>query len=122
VGRGYRLPCDPASGTPPFTTGMTARLKNLYPGAARRIAGRIDLVIAAGTSFGSWKAGWTNVGPDSSYLSSWNQSIPALGTLIGDNHFTLVAEDVTPAPYNQPPFPAAGDTAADSCTVTGLAT
>jgi len=45
-----------------------------------------------------------------SYFTSWSQSLPALGTLVGDNIFTLVAEDVTPSPYNQPPYPPAGDT------------
>ena len=38
-----------------------------------------------------------------------------------DDSFTLVAEDVTPAPYNRPPYTAAGDTSTDGCTVTGLA-
>ncbi len=41
--------------------------------------------------------------------------------LTGDNRFVLIAEDVTPAPYNQPPYPPAGDSAADACTVTGTA-
>ena len=40
---------------------------------------------------------------------------------MGDNVFTLVAEDVTPAPYNQPPYAASGDTDSGACTVTGLA-
>jgi len=37
---------------------------------------------------------------------------------VGENLFTLLAEDVTPSPYNQPPFPAAGDAVSDLCTVT----
>ena len=113
--------CEPSSGTVPFATGMTATLENLHPGATRRIAGRIDLLIASGASFGSWKAGWSNVGPLSSLVQSWNQPIPALGTLIGVNDFTLVAEDVTPAPYNQPPFPASGDTDRGTCSLTASA-
>lgn len=56
-----------------------------------------------------------------SFASAWNQSIPALGTVIGDNLFALAAEDVTPAPWNQPPYPPSGDTAAASCMVTGVA-
>ncbi len=44
-----------------------------------------------------------------------------LGTLVGDNVFTLVGEDVTPAPYNQPPFLPSGDTASDNVTVTATA-
>jgi len=41
--------------------------------------------------------------------------------VIGVNSFTLVAEDVTPAPYNQPPYPASGDGDMESCLVTGIA-
>jgi hypothetical protein len=56
-----------------------------------------------------------------SYASSWNQTIPALTAVLGSNLFQLVAEDVTPAPYNQPPYPPAGDTDTSSCTVIGIA-
>jgi hypothetical protein len=61
------------------------------------------------------------VAPGDSYVTSWVQNIPALGTVIGDNLFALVVEDVTPPPYNQPPYPAAGDTAEANCTVMGIA-
>ncbi len=53
-----------------------------------------------------------------SYSVSWNQNLPVLGSLVGINQFQLVAVDVTPAPYNQPPYPSAGDNATASCTVT----
>ena len=84
------------------------------------MAGRINIKLAGGQGVSGWRAGYTNIGAGSSYLTSWVQSIPALGSVVGDNVFTLVAEDVTPAPYNQPPFPPAGDTDGASCTVTGL--
>ena len=32
-----------------------------------------------------------------------------------------MAKDVTPAPYNQPPYPPEGDVDSDRCTVTGVA-
>ncbi len=41
--------------------------------------------------------------------ASWSQDIPALASLLGLTNFMLSAEDVTPAPYNQPPFPNSGD-------------
>lgn len=113
--------CAPSSGTVPFNTSMTVTLDNLYTGQTRRIAGRIDLTLAGGTTYGNWRAGYTNVAAGSSYTTSWMQSIPALGTLIGNNTFLLLAEDVTPVPYNQPPYPAAGDTASASCVITGIA-
>ncbi len=79
------------------------------------------LALAGGGFYSNWRAGFTNVAAGDRYISFWNQSIPALGTLVGDNIFTLVCEDVTPAPYNQPPYPPAGDAATATCAVTGIA-
>jgi hypothetical protein len=55
-----------------------------------------------------------------SFVTAWTQNIPALGSVIGENLFLMLAEDVTPAPYNQPPYPPAGDTDTAYCTVTGV--
>ncbi len=41
--------------------------------------------------------------------------------MIGTNTFLLTAEDITAAPYNQPPYLPAGDTDTASCTVEGIA-
>ncbi len=113
--------CVPASGTLPFQSTMFVELENRYPGATRQIAGKINVMLAGGQGYSNWRAGFTNVGPGDSYLTSWVQNIPALGSLIGENRFTLHAEDVTPSPYNLPPYPPAGDTDAVSCTITGVA-
>jgi hypothetical protein len=113
------IDCEPSSGVVPFQTAMTVTLENLYDGQARRMAARIDATLASGSFFPSWRAGYTNVDAGDSFVINWMQSIPALGSVIGDNVFAIVAEDVTPSPYNQPPYPSAGDTASDSCTVTG---
>ncbi len=43
--------------------------------------------------------------------------LPAFNPLNGDNVFTLHAQDVTPAPYNQPPYPPAGAKDLHSVTV-----
>lgn len=115
------LTCLPSSGTVPFTTTMTVTLTNNSIDQLRQIAGHIDATLASGTYFNNWRAGYTNVAPSDSYIQSWSTTIPALGSMIGDNVFTLVAEDVTPSPYNQPPYPSSGDTATDTCTVTGVA-
>ncbi len=119
IGAAYS--CLPGSGTVPFATQMTVTLDNLYTGQVRRISGRINATLASGAYFGSWRAGYTNVAGGDSFTSAWTQNIPALGTVIGANLFQLAAEDVTPVPYNQPPYPPAGDTATASCTVTGMA-
>jgi len=91
------LSCQPTAGTLPFITRMWVTLDNLYSGQSRRVAARIDVHLA-------------NIEAGGSYFTSWYQSLPALGTLVGDNVFTIIAEDVTPSPYNQPPYPPAGDT------------
>ncbi len=110
----------PDTGTLPFVTQFTARLINLTS-ENRRAAGRVDLVIANGNSYGNWRAGWTNLGPAEVFTQVWNQNFPALGTLVGDNVFTIHGFDVTPAPYNQPPFAPSGDTHNAVATVTGMA-
>jgi len=113
--------CVPSSGTLPFGSTMSVTLTNLYTGQIRQIAGRINATLANGTYYASWRAGYTNVGAGESYVSGWVQNFPALGTLVGDNTFALIAADVTPAPYNQPPYPAAGDTDTEVCTITAVA-
>jgi len=118
---GASFDCTPASGTVPFSTQMTLELTNHYSGLMRRIAGRIDISLANAQTIGSWRAGYTAIAAGDSYTASWNQTIPALSSLLGENTFMLTSEDVTPAPYNQPPYPSTGDTDTSVCTVTGIA-
>lgn len=116
------LTCLPAAGTVPFRTTFTALLLNEEPSRpATRVAARVDVALAAGGLYTNWRAGFTNIAAGESFETSWGQQIPALGSMIGANRFTLTAEDITPAPYNQPPYPAAGYQATDACTVTGVA-
>jgi hypothetical protein len=112
--------CTPDSGVLPFATQMAVSLTNLTT-ENRRAAGRIDVVIGNGTSYTNWRAGWTNLSSAETYGSVWNQNLPGLASLVGSNVFTLHGEDVTPPPYNQPPYAASGDTDTNSCTVTGIA-
>ena len=114
------LTCVPASGTIPFMVSMTVGLTNQYNGQTRRIAGHIDLQLA-GRLLLQLASGLHQRGSRSDLSSLWVQTIPDLGSVIGTNTFTLVAEDVTPSPYNQPPYPPAGDIDMVSCTVTGIA-
>ncbi len=110
----------PASGTLPFSSSFTAELTNLA-GTFRRAAAKINVVIGSGAVFGSWRAGWTNLDPGETWSTGWNQYFPGLTTLEGENVFTLVGEDVTTSPYNQPPYLPAGDTDTAVSTVTGIA-
>jgi hypothetical protein len=46
----------------------------------------------------------------------------ANGELVfGVNNFTLVAVDVTPAPYNRPPYTSSGDVGFENCIMTATA-
>ena len=85
------------------------------------MAGRIDISLAGGLNFSGWRQGYTNVAAGDQFTTNWNQQIPAVASLVGDNTFTLYARDVTPAPFNQPPYPLAGDTDTAGCVVTGVA-
>jgi hypothetical protein len=118
---GVEYHCLPASGTLPFSTQMDASLHNFYSGLSRRVAARVDVTLANGQFFSNWKAGFANIAAGGSFSSSWSATIPQTGSMLGDNTFLLVAEDVTPAPFNQPPHPPAGDSDQASCTVTGFA-
>jgi hypothetical protein len=115
-----QLGCTPASGTLPFAVQLSADLVNatLF---SRRMAARMDIVIASGHSYANYRSGWTTLGAKGSYSASWSQALPAAGSLVGDNIFTLTAQDVTPSPFNQPPYPMSGDTCTDVKVVTGIA-
>jgi hypothetical protein len=115
------LAITPESGTVPFPVAFSVRLDNTYTGQIRRMAGRLNVTIASGASYSNWRGGYTNIAPGGAYSTGFGLTIPALGSVIGVNSWQLVAEDVTPAPYNQPPYPPAGDTCTDTATVTAAA-
>jgi len=117
---GASLACTPDNGVLPFTVQMAVDLANLTT-ENRRAAARINIVIGNGTPYTNWRAGWTNLASEETFSSNWNQNLPAIGTLVGNNVFTVIGEDVTPPPYNQPPFSPSGDTATDDCTITASA-
>jgi len=114
------LGCFPASGTLPFTVTMLASLENLS--AYNRVAaGRINIQLASGGTISNYRSGYTSLSPSEVFSTNWNQNLPAYGALVGNNVFTLLGLDVTPSPFNQPPYPASGDTGTAACTVTGQA-
>jgi putative cofactor-binding repeat protein len=109
------ITCVPESGTVPFTSQFSVTLNNCFTGQARQVSGRIDIETAGGLTISGWRSGYTNIAAGGQYTATWSQFIPYNQSLIGSNRFRLLAEDVTPAPFNQPPYPASGDSAEDSC-------
>jgi hypothetical protein len=88
---------------------------------SRRLLYDITVTLANGQYYPNWRRGWQNVGAGETFTKGWWQSLPAYVPLIGVSDFDLTVTDVTPAPYNQPPYPPAGDTATNGCTVTAVA-
>jgi hypothetical protein len=117
---GVTFGCTPHSGTLPFATSMWMSLENLTPWS-RRISGRIDAEIANGNLYTNWRAGWTNLESAEVYSSNWTQNLPGLASLVGVNTFTLFGLDVTPAPYNQPPYAPDGGSDSQAFTITAYA-
>jgi hypothetical protein len=114
------MTCAPETGTVPFDMSITAGILNNRP-QTRQVAGRIDVHLGGGMNFSYWRAGYTVIGGGDSFEASWVVNTPAYPSVLGNNVFTLYIEDVTPAPYNQPPWPESGDTGADECEVTAIA-
>ncbi len=112
--------CIPAAGTVPFITHMNYTITNTCD-SFRRVATQVDLDLASGKHIANWRRGYQVIQPQQNVVTQWNQTLPALGYVIGDNLFTFMSRDVTPAPYNQPPHAPSGSTNSDKCTVTGAA-
>lgn len=113
------MACTPDSGTLPFSLQLSVALQNLTDDT-RLMAAHLDLLIASGASYPNFRAGFTTLGPNETYSTSWMQSLPALGSLVGANLLVLTGQDVTAAPYNQPPYAPSGDTDAATCEVLGI--
>ncbi len=113
--------CVPASGTVPFSTRFRATMYNERDDQYRRVAGRVNIQMAGGSSVMNWRSGSTTLSPGESYNAVWFTTFPAVGSIIGQNRFTLELEDVTVAPYNQPPYAPSGDRDTSVTTVTAFA-
>ena len=114
------ISCLPSSGVLPFDSWFQVQIDNLTANY-RQVGAHIDVMLGNGTGYSNWRAGSTVLEAGEIYAVGWNQQFPALATVVGDNVFTLVVEDVTSAPYNQPPYSPSGDTDNSVCTVTGVA-
>ncbi len=117
---GASLSCTPSEGTVPFGTLISVGMQNELAGEFRQASGKLNVALANGSYYPSWRAGYLVLDPGEAFAFNWSQQIPATGSVIGENKFTLVVADVTPAPYNQPPYSPSGSTDRAWCTVTGV--
>ena len=113
------LTCLYESGTAPFENSFTITAANNSP-YYRRLSYRVDVTKANGGFISNVWSGWSNVAPYSAKSEVRTLTIPNIPSVIGDNVFELHVLDITPPPYNQPPFPPDGGTDSDTCTVTVL--
>jgi len=113
------LTCLPGSGVLPFSTTLTATLSSLDPATQRTAAGRINVDLGSGPMITNWKVGTLTLAPGASVPYMFSVTLPASPYLYGDNLLRLELQDVSPAPYNQPPNQPAGDYDSDTCVVTG---
>jgi WD40 repeat protein len=113
------LASTPTSGTLPTSVIMHVTLTNLTLGP-RTCAGHVDLITAGGRRLNNLRQGFANVPAGDVVRIDYPQKLPALGTLIGDNTFILSVQDVTAAPYNQPPYYPEGDKDLDTTIVEGI--
>jgi len=113
--------CRPFTGTLPFDSALTVNLVNNRSDQTRTVAGRLDVTLANGAVYTNWRSKWVELAPGGWDHNFWIQAMPASSALLGESEFRLVVEDVTPAPYNQPPYPAAGDRSTRACIITGHA-
>ena len=115
------LTCQPAAGALPLRVRFSTTLTNSYSGFARRLAGRIDVTLPSGTNISSWRAGTANIDAGESLVTTWTNVLPASPAMVGECEFILVGVDVTPSPFNQPPYPPSGYSDWAGCVVTGQA-
>jgi len=103
------LTCTPAAGTAPvtFSCALTA---GCYAPVDRTLAYSVDVTLADGTRLPDHWQGTMAIGPDQALTHQ--QDFECFDeSHIGVIRYDVVVEDVTPAPFNQPPFPPSGLTA-----------
>lgn len=113
------LACLPDSGMLPLESKLWVTLESASTAGLRSIDGRFDLTLANGMMIPGWRSGRIQLAPGEVYSYSWIQTFPASSSLDGTNTVAFSVMDVTPPPYNLPPYQPAGASDTDDCTIDG---
>ncbi|MFH1509512.1 MAG: FG-GAP repeat protein [bacterium] len=113
------LECLPPAGVLPFNVDFYVLLTKHFD-SPRTVYAKIRVDLANGTVFDNWKQGTKTLTSFNNFSYHFSATLPRSGSVFGNNVFTLFGEDITPSPYNQPPYPPSGDTDTDACIVMGV--
>ncbi len=108
------ITCTPLYNTLPTTVNICVTIENLVD-SPRTVDGHIDLLLGSGEPLYEWRIRAVALPPLGSWEQCWNNQVLDLQSLEEKNIARLRVVDVTPPPYNQPPYPPSGSTAQDVC-------
>jgi len=109
-----KIVCTPQVTTLPATVKSCVTITSLVD-SPRTVDGRIDLLYGGGMQVQNWRFLAVELDPFSSWDRCWTNEIPDFQSLVDKNIARLRVVDVTPPPYNQPPYPPSGSTAESVC-------
>lgn len=112
---GATITCDQQYETLPASVKICVCIQNLVD-SPRTIDGRIDLWFGGGeVPLYEWRFREVDLAPSGTWDHCWNNQLLDLTSLEEKNIARLRAVDVTPPPYNQPPYPPSGYVVEDVC-------
>ncbi len=111
----------PPAGLLPFNGRFWILLRQAtIPETPRLAAVNIGLRTSGGQYFRNWRSGTAFVTQGEDTLEVWTQVIPNLWSFAGENQFLVRVEDISPPPYNLPPYQPSGGTAINTFIFTGV--
>jgi hypothetical protein len=116
---GATVTCDPQFNTLPATVNICVDIINLVD-SPRTVDGRIDVWLGNGDPLYEWRFRAIKLPPNGTWDRCWNNEMTDLQTLKDKNIVRLHVVDVTPPPFNQPPYPPSGYVVEDVCFFWGI--
>lgn len=108
------ITCNPLNNTLPATVKTCVNICNLVD-SPRTVDGRIDIWLGGGTPLHEWRFRAVELAPWETWDNCWNNQLQNLQSLEDKNIARLRVVDVTPPPFNQPPYPPSGYVVEDTC-------